>query len=130
MYKFPKNYIDFIIDKFFEAFQGYNIYLVKSSTMIKEVSKAYINMVDKRLNWLNDSIKSLQAQTDRSKEAYDYYLYSVERNNKELNEAMTLLFNFDSIDAPRMKSIYSKRLKGYRRESVDRKKECSLLKRA
>lgn len=116
MYKLPKNYIEFIVDKFFEIFQGYDIYMIRAATAVNEISESYLKIVERELHYFPKS----ENTSPESKQ----------RAEKSLDEALYVLYKFDSVDAPRMKSIYGKRLSGYRRVSMDSDGKCSLLKRA
>jgi len=117
MYNMPKCYIDHIVDKFFEAFSGYDIHFITSSTATNDIAQAYINNVNKELKWLNEYIAEGNIDSANRRERY-------------LNSALNDLFQFDSVDAPRMKSIYSKRIPGYKRMGKDDKGQCNVLVRA
>lgn len=111
MYKMPKHYVEYIIDRMFEAYQGYDIYFIKTSTVIKDISDAYINRIERELNYYNEI-----RDPDRK-----------EKQQRHVQAAMDPLYHFDAIDAPRMKYIYGKRMKGYRRKGVDKKRQLNLL---
>lgn len=97
LYKLPKNRLDFIVDKFYKHFKGFDIYLVDGKSLAKSTQNMYENALEKTKYWLDNS--------DHLKDEHQ----------KEYDEIKKKLKEFSSFIYKHMVKVYSISLINYKR---------------